>query len=121
MELQQRMHHFFLLSSIVKQPREELRQMGALNLPLIFPTITTLDVARSRHAWHSAHRTSDAVVSAEGVVHLFPNVEVEAVCGDEEPDEYAVWQERNCTIEVCPVPVWSKSIRISGSDCVWPL
>ena len=46
------------------------------------------------------YKTSEATVSPDGIVHLFPNVEIDALCGDEEPSEYGIWEEKDCTIEV---------------------
>ena len=45
---------------------------------------------------------SEATVSPDGVVHLFPNVEVGALCGNGEPmwSEQAIWEEKYCSIEV---------------------
>ena len=55
---------------------------------------------------------SEATVSPDGVVHLFPNVEVEALCGDDrEPppwsSELAIWEEMECSLEVLCQLYWA--------------
>ena len=57
-------------------------------------------------------KASDATVSPDGVVHLFPNVEVEALCGgDGEPlpwwSEHAIWEEIECSLEVLYQLYWA--------------
>ena len=53
---------------------------------------------------------SEATVSPDGVVHLFPNVEVEALCGhDREPPwfEHTIWEEMECSLEVLYQLYWA--------------